>query len=407
MCSTTSPAGLIDAGLTALGQTDPAELNGAVLTEELIELHELSARLAAQMTRRIAVFHARGDAGAEGALSTQAWLTHRLRMSRSHAAQQVAVANTLPALPGTATAYDAGQLSFVHAAVLAQGARRAGIDVVASAEPILLEAAAVLDPGRLRRVVTHLRHVVDPDGAEADASAAFERRGLWCSPTLDGMVVVDGLLDPDTGAALIEVVNSGPPPTADDRREPAQRRADRLGEILRDHLAAGDTPGSGGRAAPQVTLTADLATLQGEPGSVAAVLDWIGPIDLSTARLIGCDCQVTGVVLDGDGSPLNVGWRHRTVTPAQRAALTVRDKHCQAPGCDRPARWCDAHHVVGWYYGGRTDLSNLVLLCRRHHRAVHQRIWRIESLGGGRFRFTLTADRVGALDRDDRRPRAG
>ena len=408
MCSSTvrvNGVALIEAGLTALAETVPAELIGSALGDELAELHRLSTRLSAELSRRLAVFHIRGDAAADGMLSTQSWLTHRLRMSRAHAGQQAAVAAVLSKLPGTASAYAAGALSIAHVAVLARGAERIGIDTVAAAEPILLEAAAVLDPAGLRRVLTHLRHVVDPDGADDDAAAAYERRGLWCSPTLDGMVVLDGLLDPDTGAALMEAVNSGPPPAADDRRTPAQSRADRLGEVVRDWLAAGDATDNRGASA-QVTLTADLATLRGEPGSVAAALDWIGPLDLSTARLIGCDCRVTGIVLGGDGTPLNVGWRHRTVTPAQRAALTVRDKHCQAPGCDRPARWCDAHHVKPWYDGGRTDLSNLVLLCRRHHRAIHQRSWRIEPLGGGRFRFQLTTDRATA-DEPSRNPRAG
>ncbi|MDQ3454315.1 MAG: HNH endonuclease [Actinomycetota bacterium] len=85
--------------------------------------------------------------------------------------------------------------------------------------------------------------------------------------------------------------------------------------------------------------------------------------------------------------PLNVGWRHRTATPAQRTAPAVRDKHCQAPGCARPPQWCDAHHLKPWYHGGRTDLNNLILLCRRHHRAVHQRTWRLHTLGGGKFHF--------------------
>lgn len=312
---------------------------------------------------------------------------------------------TLPALAGTAAAYEAGAISAKHTAAICHGTEKVGVEVIAAAEDILLEAAAALDSARLGRLVTHIRHIVDPDGADADAAEAFERRGLWASPTLEGMVRVDGLLDPDTGEALLAAVNSGPPPAADDTRTPAQRRADRLGETLRAYLGSGEAPTSGGQP-PQVTLTAGIETLQGQPGRPAPSLDWIGPIDSATARLLGCDCQVTGVVLDGDGSPLNVGWRYRTATSSQRIALTVRDKHCQAPGCDRPPQWCDAHHVIGWYFGGRTDLNNLVLLCRRHHRAVHQRSWRIDALGGGRFRFIHTG-KTATADRHERQPRAG
>ncbi len=104
-------------------------------------------------------------------------------------------------------------------------------------------------------MLTHLRHVVDPDGADADAAQAFDRRGLGASPTLHGMVRLDALLDP--GEALRAAVNSGPPPTADDTRTPAQRRADRLGEILRADLGSADppTPGNADPARPRPSCT--------------------------------------------------------------------------------------------------------------------------------------------------------
>lgn len=277
-------------------------------------------------------------------------------MTRAEARQAVVIATRLPHLPGTAEAFASGAISARHAGVICDGVERIGIEVMADAEPILLEAAAVTDPGRLRHVVRHLRYVVDPDGVDDDAAADFDKRGLNASTTFDGMVTVDGLLDPDTGAALIAAITSGPPPSAEDRRSPAQRRADRLGEVLRHAAAVEDGATTGGQST-QLTLTAGIETLQGVRGASPAFLDWIGPLDMTTARLMACDCQVTGVVTGQDGNPLNVGWKHRTATAAQRTALAVRDKHCHAPGCDRPPQWCDAHHVIGWYYGGRTDLT--------------------------------------------------
>jgi len=70
--------------------------------------------------------------------------------------------------------------------------------------------------------------------------------------------------------------------------------------------------------------------------------------------------------------PLEVGRATRVVSAAQRAALAVRDGGCRFPGCDRPPAWCEAHHLRHWLHGGATDLANLVLLCRAHHRAVHE-----------------------------------
>jgi hypothetical protein len=69
---------------------------------------------------------------------------------------------------------------------------------------------------------------------------------------------------------------------------------------------------------------------------------------------------------------LEVGRATRVVSAAQRTALAVRDGGCRSPGCDRPPAWCEAHHLRHWLHGGATDLGNLVLLCRAHHRAVHE-----------------------------------
>jgi HNH endonuclease len=81
--------------------------------------------------------------------------------------------------------------------------------------------------------------------------------------------------------------------------------------------------------------------------------------------------------------PLEVGRATRVVSPAQRTALAVRDGSCVFPGCDRPLAWGDAHHLRHWLHGGPTDLANLALLCRAHHRAVHEGDWRLHRHPGG------------------------
>jgi hypothetical protein len=77
------------------------------------------------------------------------------------------------------------------------------------------------------------------------------------------------------------------------------------------------------------------------------------------------------VVLSGRSQPMDVGRRTPIVPPAMRRAVIVRDRGCRFPGCDRPHSWCDAHHIVHWAHGGPTAVTNLLLLCRRHHRMVH------------------------------------
>ena len=90
----------------------------------------------------------------------------------------------------------------------------------------------------------------------------------------------------------------------------------------------------------------------------------------------------------GPTQPLEVGRTTRVVTAAQRAALVVRDGGCAVAGCDRPPAWCEAHHLRHWLHGGPTDLANLALVCRAHHRAVHEGGWRLTRDPDGRLTAT-------------------
>ena len=91
---------------------------------------------------------------------------------------------------------------------------------------------------------------------------------------------------------------------------------------------------------------------------------------------------------NGASEPLDVGRASRTVSPAQRRALTIRDRGCVFPGCDRPPGWCDGHHIVHWADGGPTDLANLALLCHHHHKAIHEGGWSMARAPDGSLEFT-------------------
>jgi hypothetical protein len=105
-------------------------------------------------------------------------------------------------------------------------------------------------------------------------------------------------------------------------------------------------------------------------------------------------------VLGGAPSrPLDVGRSTRVVTAAQRQALAVRDGGCVFPGCSRPLAWCEAHHVRHWLDGGPTDLDNLALVCRAHHRAIHEGGWRLARGPDGRFTATHPIENTGPPDR--------
>jgi 5-methylcytosine-specific restriction endonuclease McrA len=233
-------------------------------------------------------------------------------------------------------------------------------------------------------VATWRRAAEDARGPEFP-ERAYERRRLHVSPTLAGMVRVDGDLDPETGQTVISAlraVSDSEVRSHGDLRTPPQRRADALGEICRQWLDSDDRPLVGGER-PHVTVTVDLQTLEerlpssNPPGSrppglrSGAELEGVGPISAEAARRMTCDASVSRVITRGSSEPLDVGRRTQVVPAGIRRAVVVRDRHCRFPGCDRPQGWSDAHHVVHWAHGGDTALSNLVLLCRRHHRLVH------------------------------------
>ena len=140
---------------------------------------------------------------------------------------------------------------------------------------------------------------------------------------------------------------------------------------------------------PHLTLTASIDALRRRPSADPAELSGVGPIHAETARRIACDSVCTEVavaagsemvpvgVLPAEITPLSVGRATRTIPPHIRTALRVRDKGCRFPGCDRPPEWTDGHHIDHWADLGPTELPNLVLLCRRHHRFVHEKGWQV------------------------------
>jgi hypothetical protein len=98
---------------------------------------------------------------------------------------------------------------------------------------------------------------------------------------------------------------------------------------------------------------------------------------------IACDASVSRVLLSPDGVPVELGRSVRLFTAGQRRLLALRDAGCRFPGCHRPPSFTDAHHVQSWLDGGASDVSNGLLLCRFHHRLVHEGGWTIRVTGRG------------------------
>jgi len=220
------PAGLgrLAAVVEELAAQDLAALPAAEAAQRVLALRGLLERLEGQWLRELAAVDARGAAGAEDgtqADSTAGWLRRRLRAGATQASGWVRMARALfrGPLPGTGRALAAGELSFAHAAVLAHGTQDLPAPTVMEAEPVLVDAACRLDPPRLRRLVAHLHQVADPDGASEQTQRQHQRRGMWVSPTFEGMVAIDGLLEPEAGETLLAALEPlARPTTADDQR---------------------------------------------------------------------------------------------------------------------------------------------------------------------------------------------
>jgi len=206
---------------------------------------------------------------------------------------------------------------------------------------------------------------------------------------MDGMFAIDGMLDAEGGSLLRSALDAlMGPPERDDSRTTSQRRTDALVEMAQRQLDQGELPQRGCQR-PHLMVVAQMATLSSEPGAPAAELESGQPVPGEMARRIACDASVTRVQAGAASEILSVGRATRVVPAALRKALMLRDRHCQFPGC--LARWADAHHLEHLIEGGKTCLSNLALVCRRCHRAVHEGGWRLVRDAGGVMSVTARA----------------
>jgi hypothetical protein len=245
----------------------------------------------------------------------------------------------------------------------------------------------------------------------------YAQRGLSYFHDTDGSLVVKLRLTAEGGATFLEALTAALPdvplPTDDEARStthcqsglhvsaetsvprggarfagaaptPSARRADALVVLAEGFLAHGAASMKGGDR-HQIVVHVDASTLREGDAGRCELED--GPaLPVQTARRLACDASVVTITEDERGDPLDVGRKTRSIPPALRRALASRDKGCVFPGCTH-TRFVDGHHIRHWAEGGETRLSNLVSLCRFHHRAVHEGGVRIERCDDGAWRF--------------------
>jgi hypothetical protein len=338
----------------------------------------------------IAEFDRKRGWEADGQRSCAHWLALRTGIDLGSAREKVRAARALEQLPLISAAMSRGQLSVSQVRALTRVARPDN-------EGALLELARGATTAQLERMVRAIRKGSRSDEAEADRERRASRT-LSIFPGDDGMYEIRGRLTPEVGALLMRAIEAAGDAlflerdaitTTDTARDAAQRRADAIGLLADRALSAGfgptdpDVPVSGTRAQRyQVVLHVDTATLSadGEPGR--AELEDGTRVSHETCRRVACDASVVRVTHDSLGSVLDAGRRTRTISPALRRALDVRDRGCRFPGCG--LRFTDAHHVQHWAAGGETSLANCLLLCSHHHTLVHEGGWRVQWWGKAR-----------------------
>jgi len=345
----------------------PEGLSNRGLADELRRAQRESRRWEARQTDLIAEAEHREVARQEGYASTTTWLMALSGDPAPVCRSRLAMAASLQEMPETKEAFASGAVSESRVRLLAQ-AQALAPEQFARDEASLVAQAAVASSQRLPTVFAEWRRGTDSAGAEADAARLHSQRALHVSPAWSGMVHLNGDLDPEGGMIVLAAIRSlseAAALDAGDTRTPPQCRADALVEICHRYLDGGSRKG-GGR--PQVTVTIPWESLRQASGVVDTEA---GPITVETVRRLACDATVSPAIIDGDSAPVAVGHTRRVVPPTLRRALDLRDQGCTHPGCETPARWCDAHHIRHWADEGRTDLANLRLLCRHHHRAAH------------------------------------
>ena len=380
----------------------PSRLGDSALLSTLDSVDAALSALTAYRLRLVADFDQRGLATEHGARDTIEFLSLRHHRNRREIRRDLNTADALrkyaavtAALPNPAAPRVAGAvvLNLGQAEAIVTTLEKAPSsvpdEVLRVAEEQMIETAQLLTPDGLLDFGREVLARLDTDGPEPAEHDAAAKETLTLRRA-DGGVKFTGYLAGENAEQLRTQINrlSKPHRTVDgelDPRSQDKRQADALTLILT--LAAGNTPrtdddsgASGGPGVPHITITIDLDDLRNATSQAVGELVYGDNLSASAVRRLACDAAILPIVLGSDSQPLDVGTEQRYVTRYIRRALIKRDKGCVV--CKAPPWQCHAHHLIHWIDGGPTSITNLVLLCAGHHRAVHAGQWAITITGG-------------------------
>ncbi|MGH7676581.1 MAG: DUF222 domain-containing protein [Gemmatimonadales bacterium] len=358
------------------------------------EIAELSAHLAAATARLLDLireFDARGGWN-HGFRSCAQWLSWRVGMNRGAARERVRTARALGALPQLAQALARGELSYAKVRALTRVA-------TPETEERLLAVGRAGTACHVERIVRGWRRV-DRIAEARETAQRHKSRALHIYEDEDGMVVIRGRLTPEAGALLRQALAAAhetlyrrarqtaaaaiPEDVPAATPSMAQEQADALALLAETALHHGIDPGAPGERY-QVVVHVDAPVLADPEAPGQSVLEGGTHVPAETSQRLACDASRVVMRHDPHGRIVEVSARTRTIPPAIRRALHHRDGGCRFPGCDLP--FGQGHHIRHWAQGGPTTLANLAMLCRRHHRAVHEEGYQVERQPDGELRF--------------------
>jgi hypothetical protein len=279
------------------------------------------------------------------------WLSWKCQMSSGTAREHVRVARALRDLPVIRAGFAAARLSYAKVRALTRIA-------TPNTEAGLAELAGPMTGNQLERFARAHRQASQAD----DAAAGVRRRLAWRFEE-DGSLAGTFRLPPLQGAVLLKALRAA----AGDLEHPHKHEEEGAGVSAETPVPAPSVPGD----------PADPGRCHVEDGPA---------ISVSTAQMLGCTAALSWMAHDRGGSVLRLGRRRRRPNAALRRAARERDTcRCRFPGCE--SRRIDLHHIQFWSNGGRTDLENLISLCKYHHMLVHDRGYLIATARDGTFAF--------------------
>jgi len=358
----------LEIAMSALVATFPTPVARPSDEELESEIMQLAAQISAatfQLLMLIAEFDARQAWADWGIRSCAHWLNWKCGIGMNAAREKIRVARSLAELPKISAAFERGEVSYSKVRAMTRVA-------TADNEHYLLSIARAGTAAHVEGLVRRYQRVK----ALEEANSAHAKRTFSFFTDEDGSFVFHGRLTAEQGALLVKAIEKAkdalwentPDVSAETPSEPnhGNNRADALALLAESFLAHGATESTGGDKYQVVMyVQQDTAFIEDGPG-----------VSAETSERLSCDASVVVMHENCEGNLLNIGRKSRSIPPALRRALKFRDGGCRFPGCTAK-RFVDGHHIRHWSDGGETRLDNLVLLCRHHHRLVHEGGYRV------------------------------